>query len=77
MNPEQKANIREDDSKPLEVEGGNRVVGETVLEIDHLRVDEESKDSEKPLKIGEEWGVIEGPLAGLVRVPLRQRERLG
>lgn len=41
------------------------------------RVHEGGKEGEKPLEEGEEWGVVEGPGAGLIGIPLGEREGAG
>lgn len=76
MNPIQKQEIREDNSDSLEINDGIGFVVEALVDMDDLGVDETGKNGEEAFEIGEERRVIEGPGAGLVQVPLRERERV-
>ena len=47
------------------------------MEVDHLWVDEISEEGEEALEVGKEGRVVKSPEAGLVEVPLREREGVG
>jgi hypothetical protein len=50
---------------------------ESLLEVNDLGVDEVGENGESALEVGEEGRVVEGPGAGLVGVPLGEREGVG
>lgn len=47
------------------------------MKVHDLWVHEGGDEGEEALEEGEEWGVVEGPGAGLVGVPLGKREGVG
>lgn len=49
---------------------------ETLLEVNDLGVNEVSENGEEAFEVGEERRIVEGPRAGFVEVPLRERERV-
>ena len=60
------------------MEENDRVGGivETLLEVNDLGVNEVSENGEEAFEVGEERRIVEGPRAGFVEVPLRERERV-
>lgn len=65
--------IREDDGKTLEDNDRFGVVTQ-VSDVDDARIDDCGGNREEELEVGEERGVVEGPGAGGVDVPLRDGE---
>ena len=49
---------------------------ETLLKVNDLGVNEVSENGEEAFEVGEERRIVEGPRAGFVEVPLRERERV-
>lgn len=50
---------------------------EAVSAVDDGRVQHRGEEGEEVFEVGEEWWVVEGPWAGLVGVPLGEREGMG
>uniref|UniRef100_A0A7C9ARB5 Uncharacterized protein n=1 Tax=Opuntia streptacantha TaxID=393608 RepID=A0A7C9ARB5_OPUST len=77
INGKMQNQIRNHNSDSLEVNHGIGLVIEALMKINDRGVDVRGEKREEELEVGEERGVIEGPLTGGVGIPLRERKRVG
>lgn len=74
INSVEQNDVGQDHGESLEDNDGRRVVIEALVEVYDGGVHYRSELGEKALEVGEERGVIEGPWAGLVGVPVGEGE---